>query len=140
MTMKPAFWALAVVLAATAAVAREPRVAYPSVAGPALPTATVVLGARIGEHDDHTRLVLELSDPVKLRVFTLANPDRVIIALPEVLWRLQSPKRPSGTGVIKSYPYGSVCSRGLRLGVGPYPPPGPRTPPPPPPPPRPGSW
>src|SRR4051794_41896394 len=129
MTMKPAFWALAVVLAATAAVAREPRVAYPSVAGPALPTATVVLGARIGEHDDHTRLVLELSDPVKLRVFTLANPDRVIVALPEVLWRLQSPERPSGIGGIKSYRYGSFPAGGSRLGVDPNAPRGLRKPP-----------
>ncbi|MFL6690646.1 MAG: N-acetylmuramoyl-L-alanine amidase [Alphaproteobacteria bacterium] len=128
MAMKPAFWALAVVLAATAAVAREPRVAYPSVAGPALPTATVVLGARIGEHGDHTRLVLELSDPVKLRVFTLANPDRVIIALPEVLWRLQSPERPSGTGVIKSYRYGSFRSGDSRLVIDLNAPVSPRTP------------
>ena len=117
MAMKPAFWALAVVLAATAAVAREPRVAYPSVAGPALPTATVVLGARIGEHGDHTRLVLELSDPVKLRVFTLANPDRVIVALPEVLWRLQSPERPSGIGAIKSYRYGSFRAGAESLAI-----------------------
>src|SRR3982750_1738089 len=114
MTMKPAFWALAVVLAATAAVAREPRVAYPRVAGPALPTATVVLGARIGEHGDHTRLVLELSDPVKLRVFTLANPDRVIIALPEVLWRVASPARPRGLRGLSSYRHGSFRGGGFR--------------------------
>src|ERR1700722_12748060 len=31
----------------------------------------VVIGARIGEHEDRTRFVVEMSDPVKLRVFTL---------------------------------------------------------------------
>ena len=48
----------------------------------------VVIGARIGEHEDRTRFVVEMSDPVKLRIFTLANPNRVVIDLPEVLWRL----------------------------------------------------
>src|ERR1051326_2067891 len=52
----------------------------------------VVLSARIGEHSDRTRFVVELSDPVEFRVFTLANPDRVVIDMPEVLWRLQDRK------------------------------------------------
>ncbi|HEY5338048.1 MAG TPA: AMIN domain-containing protein, partial [Rhizomicrobium sp.] len=39
----------------------------------------VVMNVRIGEHPDSTRFVIELSDPVKLRVFTLANPNRVVI-------------------------------------------------------------
>ena len=58
----------------------------------------VVLNARIGEHGDHTRFVVEMSDPVTLRVFTLANPNRLVIDMPEVLWRLQAPDRPSGKG------------------------------------------
>ena len=49
------------------------------------------MSARIGEHEDRTRLVLELSDPVNLRTFTLANPDRVVVDLPEVAWRLGAP-------------------------------------------------
>ena len=36
----------------------------------------IVMSARIGEHQDRTRLVIELSDPVNLRAFALANPDR----------------------------------------------------------------
>ena len=67
----------------------------------------VVMGARIGEHPGLTRLVLELSDPVTPRVFTLANPDRVVIDLPDVLWRVGAPDRPSGRGAIRSYRYGN---------------------------------
>ncbi|HLY07458.1 MAG TPA: N-acetylmuramoyl-L-alanine amidase [Rhizomicrobium sp.] len=67
----------------------------------------VVMGARIGEHPGLTRFVLELSDPVTPRVFTLANPDRVVIDLPDVLWRIGAPDRPSGLGSIRSYRYGS---------------------------------
>ena len=66
----------------------------------------VVIGARIGEHEDHTRFVVEMSDPVKLRVFTLANPNRVVIDLPEVLWRLSAADKPTGAGVVRSYRYG----------------------------------
>ena len=66
----------------------------------------VVMNVRIGEHQDRTRFVIELSDPVKLRVFTLANPNRVVIDMPEVLWRLNGPQKPTGNGAIKSYRYG----------------------------------
>jgi N-acetylmuramoyl-L-alanine amidase len=66
----------------------------------------MVMSARIGEHQDRTRLVIELSDPVNLRTFTLAGPDRVVVDMPEVTWRLGAPPRPSGFGSIKSYRYG----------------------------------
>ena len=70
------------------------------------PAVPVVMSARIGEHADRTRFVLELSDPVNLRTFTLSNPDRVVIDLPAVAWHLEGPPRPSGHGAIKSYRYG----------------------------------
>ena len=66
----------------------------------------MVMSARIGEHDDRTRLVIELSDPVNLRTFTLAGPDRVVVDMPQVAWRLGEPPRPSGSGQVKSYRYG----------------------------------
>jgi N-acetylmuramoyl-L-alanine amidase len=66
----------------------------------------IVLSARIGEHADRTRFVIELSDPVNLRAFTLTNPDRVVVDMPEVQWRVGAPPRPSGFGSVKSYRYG----------------------------------
>ena len=83
----------------------------PTTAGPSPGTAPqgqppVVLSARIGEHADRTRLVLELSDPVNLRTFTLANPDRVVVDMPEVAWRLGAPPQPTGNGSVKSYRFG----------------------------------
>ncbi len=66
----------------------------------------IVLSARIGEHDDRTRFVIELSDPGTLRTFTLSNPDRVVVDMPEVEWKLGMPPRPSGYGSVKSYRYG----------------------------------
>ena len=77
--------------------------------GPETPGSSVkpvVMGARIGEHSGLTRFVLELSDPVTPQVFTLADPDRVVIDLPDVMWRIGAPDRPSGRGAIRSYRYG----------------------------------
>lgn len=70
------------------------------------PSVPVVLSARVGEQPDRTRFVIELSDPLQLRVFTLANPNRVVVDMPEVLWRLQGPDRPTGTGAVRAYRYG----------------------------------
>jgi N-acetylmuramoyl-L-alanine amidase len=89
---------LALTLAATA-------IAQPA-ATPAAGQTPVVMNVRIGEHADSTRFVVELSDPVKLRVFTLANPNRVVIDMPQMLWRLNGPQKPSGNGAIRSYRYG----------------------------------
>lgn len=83
-----------------------PQVAGPSVGTKPKGPLPIVMSARIGEHNDRTRLVIELSDPVNLRAFALANPDRVVIDMPEVSWRLGAPPRPSGFGAIKSYRYG----------------------------------
>jgi N-acetylmuramoyl-L-alanine amidase len=75
----------------------------------------IVMSARIGEHDDRTRLVIELSDPVNLRAFALAGPDRVVIDMPEVSWRLGAPPRPSGFGSVKSYRYGTFRAGNSRM-------------------------
>lgn len=68
--------------------------------------APIVMGARIGEHADRTRFVVELSDPVAMRVFTLSNPNRVVIDMPAVQWHLDGAPRPTGNGAVKSYRYG----------------------------------
>jgi N-acetylmuramoyl-L-alanine amidase len=73
------------------------------------------MSARIGEHQDRTRLVIELSDPVNLRAFALANPDRVVLDMPEVSWRLGAPPRPSGFGAVKSYRYGQFRAGNSRM-------------------------
>ncbi|HJT42618.1 MAG TPA: N-acetylmuramoyl-L-alanine amidase [Rhizomicrobium sp.] len=91
-----------------------------TVAGPSIGTVPrgalpIVMSARIGEHQDRTRLVIELSDPINLRAFALANPDRVVIDMPEVSWRLGAPPRPSGFGAIKSYRYGQFRTGNSRM-------------------------
>ena len=66
----------------------------------------VVIGLSLAEDAGRSRFVVELSDPVDARVFTLTSPNRVVIDLPEMLWRMQGAARPSGKGAVKSYRYG----------------------------------
>jgi N-acetylmuramoyl-L-alanine amidase len=75
-------------------------------AGPKAAALPVVMSARIGEHADRTRFVVELSDPLNLRTFVLNNPNRVVIDMPAVTWHLDGPPRPTGHGAIRSYRYG----------------------------------
>jgi N-acetylmuramoyl-L-alanine amidase len=78
-------------------VARQPRQAS---------TAPVVIALRLQEEAERSRFIVELSDPVEAKVFTLANPSRVVIDLPEVLWRQSDSARPTGRAAIRSYRYG----------------------------------
>jgi N-acetylmuramoyl-L-alanine amidase len=81
-----------------------------SVAGPdparAKP-ATVASDARVGLHSSVTRFVLDLSDEVSFELFTLADPYRVVIDMPEIKWEL-----PASALVLKKGP----C-RALRYGL-----------------------
>jgi len=81
-------------------------------AGNVLP---VVLDAQVADDGDHARFVVEVSDPFRMRLFTLAGPDRIVIDMPEVLWRLDRPPRPSGGGLIRSYRYGLFRAGNSRL-------------------------
>jgi N-acetylmuramoyl-L-alanine amidase len=41
---------------------------------------------RLGQHGERTRIVLEISEPVAFEVFSLADPYRVVVDLPEMSW------------------------------------------------------
>lgn len=72
----------------------------------AAPVTAVVDDLRVGEHAAKTRLVLGVDKPIPFNVFTLADPYRVVIDLPEVGWRLPSRPLPRDTGLLKQLRYG----------------------------------
>ena len=98
---------------AIGALLRRAQGSLPTAAKPGAPP--VVMSARIGEHDERTRLVIELSDPVNLRAFSLANPNRIILDMPEVAWRMGAPPVPTGHGIIKAYRYGLFRAGNSRM-------------------------
>jgi N-acetylmuramoyl-L-alanine amidase len=70
------------------------------------PYLPMAIGLKLTETAGRSRFQMELSDPVEVRVFTLTNPNRVVIDMPDLLWRMSDATRPSGKGAVKSYRYG----------------------------------
>jgi N-acetylmuramoyl-L-alanine amidase len=78
------------------------------------PLATEV---RLGGDDAQTRLVVDLSKKIDVRAFTLANPYRVVIDMPQVTFEFPARTGESGRGLIKAFRYGLVMPGGSRLVV-----------------------
>lgn len=66
----------------------------------------VVTDLRVGPKAAETRVVLDFNEPVEFQVFTLTDPDRVVIDLPEVGWRLPPRPLPRRIGLLERLRYG----------------------------------
>jgi len=66
----------------------------------------IVTDVRVGPHAKATRVVFEVSRLVPYRIFMLGNPNRVVIDLPEVGWRLPPRPLPQRVGVFETLRYG----------------------------------
>ena len=74
--------------------------------GPAVAAESVVTDIRVADHGGATRVVFELTRKVAFSAFTLGNPARVVLDLPEVGWRLPARPLPGATGVFEKLRYG----------------------------------
>jgi len=109
MAVRAANWALlgALFVGATAAAAQ------PAAPGPdSFPVAT---GVRVGGDEAQTRFVMDLSRKIDLRAFTLADPYRVVIDVPQVTFQLPPKAGESGRGLIKAFRFGLMMPGGSRL-------------------------
>jgi N-acetylmuramoyl-L-alanine amidase len=102
---------LAVALWVGAVAAGLPQV-RPATASQAYPLAT---GARIAGNQKQTRLVVDISQKVDIRAFTLANPYRVIIDMPQVTFQFPAKTGERGRGLVKAFRYGLVMPGGSRI-------------------------
>ena len=75
----------------------------------------VATDARLGGDDGQTRFVLDLSRKVDLHVFTLADPYRVVVDIPQVTFRLPPKTGETGRGLIKAFRFGLVMPGGSRI-------------------------
>jgi len=76
------------------------------------PLATDV---RVGGDDNQTRFVVDLSRKVDLAAFTLADPYRVVIDLPQVTFQLPANAGERGRGLVKAFRFGMVMQGGSRI-------------------------
>ncbi len=86
-----------------------------AVASPSPSSFPVATDARLGGSESQTRFVVDLSRKIDLHAFTLADPYRVVIDLPEVTFQLPAKTGESGRGLIKAFRYGLVMPGGSRL-------------------------
>jgi N-acetylmuramoyl-L-alanine amidase len=89
-----------------------PVVATPADAG-AKPAAAT--DARLAGDDKQTRLVVDLSRKIDMRAFTLPDPYRVVIDIPQVNFQLPPKTGEHGRGLIKVFRYGLVMTGGSRI-------------------------
>ena len=65
-----------------------------------------VSAVRLGSYADRTRFVMELSVEPTYRVFTLPDPFRVVLDLPELDWKVPPAEVPKGRGLISALRFG----------------------------------
>ena len=75
-------------------------------------SASSVTGVRLSGQSDKTRVVLELSEKSTQSIFTLANPSRVVIDLPDTVLKT---KLPAGDGVVSNLRAGKRDNGDLRV-------------------------
>ena len=103
-------WALlGALFAGTAMAAGAPATAPVS---DSFPVATDV---RLGGDGTQTRFVMDLDRRIDLRVFTLADPYRLVLDIPQVTFQLPPHAGDSGRGLIKEFRYGLVMPGGSRM-------------------------
>src|SRR5262245_21571210 len=71
--------------------------------------------ARLGGDASRTRFILDLSRSVELAAFTLADPYRVVIDLPQIAFQLPAKTGESGRGLVKAFRFGLVMPGGSRI-------------------------
>src|SRR5205807_1283786 len=71
--------------------------------------------ARLGGDANRTRLVVDLSRPIEIAAFTLADPYRIVIDLPQVTFQLPGRTGESGRGLVKAFRFGLVMQGGSRI-------------------------
>lgn len=105
--------ATAIAALVTTVVILAAQVALPAIASAG--SVIAVTDARVGAHQSKTRIVLDLTGRVSYRVFTLTDPDRVVIDLPEVKWDLAPSALPARKGLVQKLRYGIFKPGNSRL-------------------------
>jgi N-acetylmuramoyl-L-alanine amidase len=109
------------VLALLAGLAPARAAEHTSLARPNTPVPPdlypIASDARLGGDGQRTRLVVDLSRTIEVAAFTLADPYRVVIDLPQVTFQLPARTGENGRGLIKAFRYGLVMQGGSRLVV-----------------------
>jgi len=75
----------------------------------------VASDARLAGDTKQTRFVLDLDRAIQFRAFTLSDPYRVVVDLPQVNFRLAAGAGTTGRGLVRAFRYGLVMPGGSRI-------------------------
>jgi len=75
----------------------------------------VVSEARLMGDETRTRFVADLSRGIDLAAFTLADPYRVVVDVPQLVFRLPAKAGETGRGLVKAFRFGLVMQGGSRI-------------------------
>ena len=114
MAVRATSWAFLGLLFAVAASAAE-RPAPPAPRTPAADSLPVATDARLGGDESQTRFVMDFSRKIDLRAFTLADPYRVVLDIPQAIFQLPPKTGEAGRGLIKAFRFGLVMQGGSRM-------------------------
>src|SRR5262249_42603160 len=113
--------ALSILLAAVPAGAQEPGRGQAARANLARATAAVppdlfpvASDARLAGDTGRTRLVMDLSRTIDITAFTLADPYRVVVDLPQVTFQMPPRTGEQARGLVKAFRFGLVMQGGSR--------------------------
>jgi N-acetylmuramoyl-L-alanine amidase len=84
-------------------------------AGAATAKRVVAMDARLAGDDKRTRLIVDLNGKVDLAAFTLADPYRVVVDLPELSFDLPAGAGRNGRGLISAFRYGLFAPGKARI-------------------------
>lgn len=76
-----------------------------------------IKGARVGQHADSTRFVLDLSENTAFRIFTLAKPYRLVLDLPGAGWEFYQKSLMLHQGLVESVRFGQFQAETARIVV-----------------------
>jgi N-acetylmuramoyl-L-alanine amidase len=76
---------------------------------------TIALDARLAGDANRTRLIIDLNRKVEMRVYTIANPNRVIVDLPDLSFDLPVGAGKQSRGLINAYRYGLFAAGKARI-------------------------
>jgi N-acetylmuramoyl-L-alanine amidase len=70
---------------------------------------------RLAGDDTQVRFVVDLSHRIDMRAFTLADPYRVVLDMPQVTFQFAPKTGEKGRGLVKAFRYGLVMQGGSRM-------------------------
>jgi N-acetylmuramoyl-L-alanine amidase len=98
-----------------ALVASATLVSAVQAAPPLIDSFPIATDVRLGGDDSHTRFVMDLSRKIDLHAFTLADPYRVVIDIPQTTFQLPPKAGDRGRGLVQAFRFGLVMRGGSRL-------------------------